>query len=91
MFSVYKEYFNQFTFAILPSKEDAVDENYNVRIFSVVIPADNSTNPTFKPYIDEVCPFDYSMDFDINPATKIPGYLTEKSEGKDITTNNGLK
>ena len=84
VYSVYKTYLNQFTFAILPNKKDAVDdENYVVRIFSVVIPADKSSSTTLKPYIDEVCPFDFSMDFDLE--NKIPKYLSS------VTTGEGKK
>ena len=90
IFSNYKSYLSQFTFAILPAKQDAVNEDYVVRVFSVVVPADNSTKPEFKPWVDEVCPFDFSMDFDIDPTQKIPVYLTKDSGGGKVTINNGL-
>jgi len=56
-----------------------------------VIPADNGTKPDIKPYVDEVCPFDYSLDFDIDPTARVPIYLIEKKDGKSITTGNALK
>jgi len=50
-------------------------------VFSVVIPADKTSSAAVKPYIDEVCPFDYSMEYDLDSRTKIPKYL------KDVTKN----
>jgi len=53
-----------------------MNEDYVVRVFSVVIPAmknDDRSGKNMMSYCDEICPFDYAMNYDMKDG--LPTYV----------------
>lgn len=48
----------------MPSSKDAITEDYEPKLFSVIVPSKLSV----EPYVVDKCPFDFSMDKDKDVA-----------------------